>query len=33
LDDCPHVEILGEHYRNNDPASEEDICIPVKHKG
>jgi AraC family transcriptional regulator len=33
LDDRPHVEILGEHYRNNDPESEEDICIPVKHKG
>lgn len=32
LDDRPHFEILGEKYRNNDPASEEDIFIPVRLK-
>ena len=32
LDDRPHFEILGEKYKNNDPASEEDIWIPVKFK-
>ena len=30
LDDRPHIEILGEKYKNNDPTSEELICIPVK---
>lgn len=30
LDNRPHFEILGEKYRNNDPASEEEIWIPVK---
>ena len=30
LDDRPHFEVLGEKYRNNDPASEEQIWIPVK---
>jgi AraC family transcriptional regulator len=30
LDDRPHFEILGEKYKNNDPASEELICIPIK---
>jgi AraC family transcriptional regulator len=30
LDDRPHVEILGEKYKNNDPSSEEIICIPIK---
>lgn len=30
LDQRPHFEILGPSYRNNDPASEEDIWIPVK---
>jgi AraC family transcriptional regulator len=30
LDDRPHFEILGEKYKNADPHSEEDICIPVK---
>ena len=29
LDDRPHFEVLGEGYRNGDPLSEEDICIPV----
>jgi AraC family transcriptional regulator len=30
LDDRPHFEILGEKYKNNDPTSEELICIPIK---
>jgi AraC family transcriptional regulator len=30
LDDRPHIEVLGEKYKNNDPLSEEDIWIPVK---
>src|SRR6187549_430366 len=29
LDNRPHYEILGEKYKNNDPNSEEDICIPI----
>lgn len=32
LDDRPHFEVLGEKYKNNDPASEEQIWIPVKPK-
>ena len=32
LDDRPHFEILGEKYKNNDPLSEEDIWIPIKHR-
>lgn len=32
LDQRPHFEILGEKYRNNDPLSEEDICIPLRLK-
>jgi AraC family transcriptional regulator len=32
LDNRPHFEILGEKYKNNNPNSEEDICIPVKEK-
>lgn len=32
LDDRPHFEVLGENYRNNDPASEEEIWIPVRPK-
>ncbi|PKP22495.1 MAG: GyrI-like domain-containing protein [Bacteroidetes bacterium HGW-Bacteroidetes-21] len=32
LDDRPHFEILGEKYKNCDPDSEEDICIPIKPK-
>jgi len=32
LDNRPHVEILGEKYKNNDPSSEEEICIPIKLK-
>jgi AraC family transcriptional regulator len=30
LDNRPHIEILGEKYKNNDPSSEELICIPIK---
>ncbi|MCC8409672.1 GyrI-like domain-containing protein [Mucilaginibacter sp. UR6-1] len=30
LDERPHFELLGEKYKNNDPASEEEIWIPVK---
>lgn len=30
LDNRPHFEILGEKYKNNDPDSEEEICIPVR---
>lgn len=32
LDDRPHFEILGKKYKNQDPDSEEQICIPVKQK-
>ncbi|WP_303311504.1 GyrI-like domain-containing protein [Hymenobacter sp. BT730] len=32
LDDRPHFEVLGPKYKNNDPASEEEIWIPVKSK-
>ena len=31
-DNRPHFEILGEKYKNNDPASEEEIWIPIKLK-
>jgi AraC family transcriptional regulator len=30
LDQRPHVEVLGEKYRNNDPSSEEEIWIPIR---
>jgi|ERR1043165_5201335 AraC family transcriptional regulator len=30
LDQRPHFEVMGEKYKNGDPASEEDIFIPVK---
>ena len=30
LDARPHLAIMGEKYRNNDPDSEEEIWIPVK---
>lgn len=32
IDDRPHLEILGEKYKNNDPDSEEEIWIPIKLK-
>ena len=31
LDDRPHFEILGDKYINNDPASEEEIWVPIKY--
>lgn len=30
LDDRPHFEVLGNKYKNNDPASEEEIWIPIR---
>jgi AraC family transcriptional regulator len=32
IDSRPHFEMLGEKYKNNDPASEEDLWIPLKLK-
>jgi len=32
LDNRPHFEVLGDSYKNNDPASEEDIWIPIRPK-
>lgn len=32
LDDRPHFEVLGHKYRNNDPASEEEIWIPIRRR-
>lgn len=32
LDARPHFEILGAKYKQGDPASEEDIYIPVRKK-
>jgi len=32
IDNRPHFELLGKNYKNNDPASEEEIWIPVRHK-
>ncbi|TDN40362.1 AraC family transcriptional regulator [Hymenobacter sp. UV11] len=32
LDDRPHFEVLGKNYKNEDPASEEEIWIPIKPK-
>ena len=32
LDNRPHIEILGDKYKNNDPTSEEEIWIPVRLK-
>jgi AraC family transcriptional regulator len=32
LDHRPHFEVLGDKYKNNDPASEEQIWIPIKPK-
>ena len=26
----PHFEVLGAKYKNNDPASEEEIWIPIQ---
>lgn len=32
LDDRPHIAIMGEKYKKDDPASEEEIWIPIKSK-
>ena len=32
LDNRPHLAIMGEKYKNEDPDSEEEIWIPVKTK-
>ncbi|MBM3414693.1 MAG: GyrI-like domain-containing protein [Bacteroidetes bacterium] len=32
LDNRPHFELLGANYKNGDPASEEDLYIPIKKK-
>jgi AraC family transcriptional regulator len=33
LADGPHLAVMGEKYRGDDPASEEDIWIPVRPTG
>jgi AraC family transcriptional regulator len=33
LDNRPHFEILGKKYKNDDPASEEEVWIPIKPRG
>lgn len=30
LDNRPHFEVLGDKYKNDDPASEEEIWIPIR---
>lgn len=30
LDQRPHFALMGEHYKNDDPSSEEELWIPVK---
>lgn len=32
LDNRPHLAIMGDAYKHNQPDSEEDICIPVRLK-
>jgi len=32
LDNRPHFEVLGLKYKNEDPASEEEIWIPIRRK-
>jgi AraC family transcriptional regulator len=32
LDDRPHFEVLGDKFKTNDPTSEEEIWIPIRHK-
>ena len=32
FDDRPQFEVLGDKYKNEDPDSEEEIWIPIKHK-
>lgn len=30
LDERPHVAVMGEKYRNNEPDSEEEIWMPIR---
>ncbi len=30
LDNRPHLAVMGERYRNDDPDSEEELWIPIK---
>jgi AraC family transcriptional regulator len=32
LDNRPHFAIMGEKYKNEDPASEEELWIPIRPK-
>ncbi len=32
LDNRPHFALMGDKYKHNDPASEEEIWVPVKYK-
>lgn len=32
IDSRPHFEILGDKYKHDDPASEEEVWIPIKNK-
>lgn len=32
IDHRPHLAIMGDKYKNNDPSSEEEIWIPVRKK-
>jgi AraC family transcriptional regulator len=32
LDNRPHLAVMGEKYKNDDPNSEEDIWIPIRPK-
>lgn len=32
LDEREHYELLGEKYKNNYPASEEEIYLPIRKK-
>src|SRR5690606_17759423 len=32
FDHRPHFALMGEKYKNNDPGSEEDFWVPIKHK-
>jgi AraC family transcriptional regulator len=32
LDNRPHMDIMGENYRSNDPDAEEEIWVPVRLK-
>lgn len=32
LDYRPHFAVMGNKYKNEDPESEEDLCIPIKNK-